>query len=80
MHGMDLKLDWSQGGLSFSLSSIFVPAFSLDRNNSRSKFLKTGEWPLPSTEGHVYLQEVVSTGFISPLLGISANVTPNASW
>jgi hypothetical protein len=31
-------------------------------------------WPHPSTGGHAYLLKVVSTGSISPLLGILAKV------
>jgi hypothetical protein len=59
-------LGLSLGGLSFSLCSIFVPAFPLDRNNSGSKNLKMVVW---SPGGHDYLLEVVSSGSISPLLG-----------
>jgi hypothetical protein len=38
-----------------------------------------GEWPIPSTGDHAYLLDVVSSGFISPLLGILANVIPIGS-
>ena len=51
--GMDPKLDWSLNGLSFSLCSIFVPAFLLDRNNSRSEILKVGWWAYASIGGSV---------------------------
>ena len=61
------KVAWSLGGLFSSLCFIFVPAFPLDRNNSRLKFLKMGGWPHPSTRDNVYLLEVVSSGSISPL-------------
>jgi hypothetical protein len=37
-------------------------------------------WPQPSTVGHVYLLEVVSSGFISLLLDISANIISIGSW
>lgn len=41
---MDPKLGLSLGGLSFSLCSIFGPAFPINRNNSGLKFLKMGGW------------------------------------
>jgi hypothetical protein len=77
---MDPKLGWSLGGLSFSLCSIFVPEFLLDRNNSGLKNLKMGgvapclNWGLCLSTGGV------PSSFISPLLGISANVIPFESW
>ena len=37
-------------------------------------------WPNPSTGAGAYLLEVVSTGSISPLLDILANVIPLGSW
>jgi hypothetical protein len=50
---MDPKLGRYLDGLSFSFSSIFVPAFPLDRSNSGSKILKMGEWLLAdSLYGH----------------------------
>jgi hypothetical protein len=73
---MDTKLGRSLDGLSFSLCSIFASAFLLDRNNSGSKFLKKSEWPHLSTGVPVHLLEVVSSGSISPLLGILAKVIP----
>jgi hypothetical protein len=36
--------------------------------------------PHTSTGGHVYLLEVVSSGYISIILGISANVMPIGFW
>ena len=66
MHGMVPNLGWPLGGLSFSLCSIFVPAFPLDRNNSGLKILKIGA----STGDRVYPLEVISSSSISPLLGI----------
>jgi hypothetical protein len=41
--GMNAKLGQSLDGLSFSLCSIFVPEFPLDRNNSGLKILKVRE-------------------------------------
>ena len=77
---MDPKLDWSLDGLSFSLCSIFVPAFPLDEQ-FWIKNLDMGGYPHPSPGGHVYLLEVVSSGSISRLLGILAKVgqTPAAA-
>jgi hypothetical protein len=69
------KLGQLLGGLSFSLYSIFVPPFPLDRNNSGLKILKVGGWSPASTGGHVYL-----SSSISPLLDISASVIPIESW
>ena len=77
---MDPNLGLSVGRLSFSLCSIFVPAFPLTRNISGLKFLEMGGWPLVSTGGHIYLLEVVSSDSITPLLGISVNVIPIKSW
>ena len=80
MHGMDRKLGLLPGVLSFSLVSISVPAFPLDRNNSGLKILKMGRWPPTSTGGYAYILEVVSSGSISPQLGISANIISIESW
>ena len=44
---MDSKLGWSLDSLSFSLCSIFVAAFLLDRNNSGLKFLRWVGGPIP---------------------------------
>ena len=57
MDGMDHKLGQSLGGLSFSLCSILVPAFHLDRNNSELKNLKMSRWAgggVPSQWWRVY--------------------------
>ena len=45
-----------------------------------AKHFEMGEWPHPSARDHVYLLQVVSTDFISHLLGISAKVTTRGSW
>ena len=79
IYGMNLKLGRSLKGLSFRLCSIFVPEFPLDRNNSGSKILKMDGWPHHAIGSHVYLLEVVSSGSISPLLGILVNDVPIAS-
>ena len=77
---MNLKVGWSLDDLSLSLCSIFPAAFPLDKNNSGLKFLKMGGWPHASTGGHAYLLEVVSSGSISPLLGILVKVILIESW
>ena len=77
---MDPKLGWSLDVLSFSLCSIFVLAFPLDRDNCGLEILKVGGCLSASTRGYVYRLEMVSSGFISPLLGISVKVIPIGSW
>jgi hypothetical protein len=64
----------------FNLYSIFVPVFLWVRYNSGSVNLNIGWWCYPYTGGPVYLLEVVSSGSISPLLGILVNVTSTDSW
>ena len=77
---MDPKLGWSVGGLSFSLCSIFVSAFPIDRNNTGSNILKMSGWPHASNGSHVYLLEVIFSDSIFSLLDILAKVTPIAFW
>ena len=67
---------WACHWMAFPLLSgfiFFVPEFLLVRNNSGSKNLKMRWWPIP-------VLEVVSSGSISPLLGISAKVACTESW
>lgn len=59
-----------------SLLHFFLPAFPLDRNNSWLKFLKMRVWPPASTGGIFFLIKVGSSGSISSLLSILANVIP----
>jgi hypothetical protein len=59
--------------LSFSLCSIFVPVFSLDRNISGLKILRLVGDPIPQLE-------VLSTSCISPLLDIWTKVITIGSW
>jgi hypothetical protein len=63
-------------GLSFSLCSNFCPCVSFRQEQFWIKDFERGEWPHPSTGGHVYLLEVVFTVSISPLLGILAKAIP----
>ena len=66
----------SLDSLSLSLFFIFVLVFLSDRNIWVNNF-EMGGWTHPSIEdGHANQLEVVSTGFISPLLYISAKVIP----
>ena len=44
---MDHKVGWSLDGLSFSLCSIFVPAFPLDRDDSGLKHFRWVGGPIP---------------------------------
>ena len=74
--GMDPTLGRSLDGLSFSFHSILVPAFLLDHNNSESNTERSVGGPIPPLESPVHLLEVISSGSISPLLGILAKVIP----
>jgi len=74
-HGMDFKL-----ASYFSLCSISVPAFLLDRANLGSKGLWVDWYPYPSTRSLTWLQEMDSSGSMSPLLGFLAKVPHIHSW
>ena len=50
--------------------AIFVPDVLSDRNNSGSEFLTVGWQPHPSTWWPVFLLEVDSTSFLSPLYAL----------
>jgi hypothetical protein len=58
---------------------LFVPVFSLDRSKSELNF-ENGGCPHPSTGGFAYPLEILSTGSLSPLLGISDNIILIAFW
>ena len=58
--GMEPKVGWSLGGLSFSLHFIFGPCISFRQEQVWIKDFEVGEWLHPSTGGHAYLLEVVS--------------------
>ena len=81
--GMDPTVGWSLDGLSFSLLHTLSP-ISFRQEQFRVKNFQIGEWPHHSTGGEggrcAYLLEVVSTGSVSPLLGILANGIPAESW
>jgi hypothetical protein len=66
----------SLDGLFFNSTPLFVPAFPLDRRNSGLLFLR----PHPLILGCAYPLDTIFTGFISPLLHISANVLSVGSW
>jgi hypothetical protein len=58
----------------------FYPCISFRQEQFLVKNFEMGDWPHPSTVGHVYLLEVVSSRSISLMLGISVNVIPIGSW
>jgi hypothetical protein len=70
----------SLDGLSFSLCSNFGSCISFRQEQSRVKIFEMGVWSYLSTGDRAYLLEVISTGTISPLFGISASVIPIGSW
>ena len=73
-HGMDPKLGWSLGGLFFQSLLHFCLYISFRQEQLWVKNFED-EWVAPaSTEGRVYLLEVVSSSSISPLLGTLPNV------
>lgn len=59
---------------------IFVPAFLLNGTNVESKVLWVSWCPYPSTGCPAWLQEVASSGSMSPLLSIPAKVIRIDSW
>ena len=84
---MNPKLGCSLDGLSFSLCSIFyffIYFLSLNFLYTETimdqKSLEMDVWSHFSNGGPVYLLEVISSGSISPPLGILAKVIPDESW
>jgi hypothetical protein len=72
---MGLKMSLPLVGHSFSLCSIFVPAFLLEQEKFWFKSFVGGWCCQPSNVDPLWLLEVLSSGSISPLLGILAKVT-----
>jgi hypothetical protein len=72
---MDPKLGQSLDGLCFSLCSIFCPCVSFRQKLFWVEDFEVCEWPYPSTWGHIYLVEKVSSGSISLRVDILANVS-----
>lgn len=69
--GMDPWLGRHLDNLSFSFCYIFFcPCPSFGQKHFWIKNFEMGRWSHPSIGGNYYLLEVVSTGFISPLLYI----------
>jgi hypothetical protein len=62
---MDPQVGQSPDGPFVSLCSIFFPCLSFGQECFWVKNL--GEWPHPSSVGHAYLLEVISTGFFLSL-------------
>ena len=77
---MCLKLGWFLVGQSLSLCSIFTPPFLVDRINFGSEVLWVGWCPYHFTAVPVWLLEVAFSGFIFPLLWVSAKVIPTDFW
>ena len=76
-HGMGLKLGQILVCHSRSLCSISVPAFLVDRIHFELKALWVGWCLYFSTRGGPdTLQEVASSGSISPLLCVSGKIAP----
>ena len=77
--------DWSQVGLvicwPFLQTLLYLcPCIHLDRTYFGWKVLWVGWCPYPSSGDPTWLQEVASSGSISPLLGISPKVMCTDSW
>ena len=72
---MDPKFGWSLDGLFFSLLH-FCPCISFKQEQFQVKILNMGGWSHASFGSSVYLLEEVSSGSISPLLGILAKAIP----
>jgi hypothetical protein len=67
---MDSNFGLSLPGFSFSLCSIFLSEFPLDRDNSGSKSLKVGGCSPALAGGHVYPLEVfIYFRFPLPVIG-----------
>ena len=54
----------------------FCPCLSFRQEQFWINIFEMCEWPHPSTWGSAYLLKMFSTGSISSLLGISANIIP----
>ena len=63
-------------GLSFRLGSTLCPCISFSQEECWVNIFEVNG----HSGGHAYPLDMVSTGSISPLLGISANVLPVGSW
>jgi hypothetical protein len=77
-----LKMGWNPKtlvGLSSSLWSNFCPYIFFWKEQLWVNSFETVGWPHRSTGGHAYPRDMVATGSLSPLLGISANVIPVGS-
>ena len=63
-----------------SVSALFFVRLSFGQEQFWVKNFEMAGCPHPSTGSHAYLLEMVSTGSISPLLGILAKAIPIGSW
>jgi hypothetical protein len=57
----------------------FFPWISFIQEQFWGKTFEKGEWLYPLTGHHIYLLEVIPSGSISLMIGISANVIPKGS-
>ena len=76
-------IGWIPSWAFLSVSAPFLSLHFLICSRQEQFWVKNFEdgWvPPASTQGHVYLLKVVSSGFLSLLLDISANVIPIESW
>jgi hypothetical protein len=73
---------WSDLWMAFPsvFAPFLVPAFLVDRNNFESKNLRYMGDPIPQLGAMSIFWMVVSSGSISPLMGIQTNVIPIGSW
>jgi len=74
---MDPQVGQSLDVLSFSLCSTLCPCNSFRREQFWVKILRSGSIPQPGSVPNLW---ILFSGFLSPLLGISANVIPVGSW
>ena len=73
-------MEQSLNGFSFSLCSTLGSRISFRHGKFWVKSLEMRGWPHSPTRGLASPLDMVSTDSPSPLLGISANLTPVGSW
>jgi hypothetical protein len=78
--GMDPQVGQTLDGLFFSLCSTLCPCISFRQEQFWVNIFEMGGGPHPSTGDRACLLDMVSTGSLSPLLGISTNVIFIGSW
>ena len=63
-----------------SISAALYSCISFGQEEFWINIFEVGGWPYPSTGDCAYPLDMVSTGSVSTLLGILANVLPIRSW